>query len=439
MLEKIFKLKEHGTNFRTEIFAGITTFLTMSYIIFVNPSILGNTGMNTDAIFMATCIAAAIGTIVMALAANYPVGMAPGMGLNAFFAFTIAAPVTAGGFGYTWQEALGAVFVSGVIFFILTATGLRSWIIGGIPKSLRASIGAGIGLFLAFIGLSNPAVGIIQGNPATLVSLGDLSSPGALYAILGFFLIVVLDNFKIRGAILISILFVSILSAILGHNEFVGVVSAPPSLAPTFFQLSFEKVLSGSFIQILIALVLVELFDATGVLMSVAKRGGLLDETKVPQAKKRFNRALFADSTAILSGSLLGTSSVTAYVESNSGVQAGGRTGLTALAIAACFILAIFFSPLAASIPAYATAPALVYIAGLMLRELTEVDWDSPTDSIPAALLVLGIPFTYSIAEGFAFGFISYAALKMGTGKFKDIHPATYIIAFLFLLKFALF
>lgn len=237
MLEKIFKLKEHGTNFRTEIFAGITTFLTMSYIIFVNPSILGNTGMNTDAIFMATCIAAAIGTIVMALAANYPVGMAPGMGLNAFFAFTIAAPVTAGGFGYTWQEALGAVFVSGVIFFILTATGLRSWIIGGIPKSLRASIGAGIGLFLAFIGLSNPAVGIIQGNPATLVSLGDLSSPGALYAILGFFLIVVLDNFKIRGAILISILFVSILSAILGHNEFIGVVSAPPSLAPTFFQL----------------------------------------------------------------------------------------------------------------------------------------------------------------------------------------------------------
>lgn len=439
MLEKLFKLKAHNTTVRTEIFAGITTFLTMSYIIFVNPNILGNTGMNIDAIFMATCIAAAIGTIVMAFAANYPVGMAPGMGLNAFFAFTIAAPVTTGGFGYSWQEALGAVFVSGVIFFILTATGLRSWIIGGIPKSLRAAIGAGIGLFLAFIGLSNPDVGIIQGNPATLVSLGDLSSPGALYAILGFFLIVVLDNFKIRGAILISILFVSILSAILGHNTFVGVISAPPSLAPTFFQLSFEKVLSGSFVQILIALVLVELFDATGVLMSVAKRGGLLDETKVPNAKKRFNRALFADSTAILSGSLLGTSSVTAYVESNSGVQAGGRTGLTALAIAACFILAIFFSPLAASIPAYATAPALVYIAGLMLRELTEVDWDSPTDSIPAALLVLGIPFTYSIAEGFAFGFISFAALKMGTGKFRDIHPATYIIAFLFLLKFALF
>ena len=439
MLEKLFKLKAHNTTVRTEVFAGITTFLTMSYIIFVNPSILGNTGMNIDAIFMATCIAAAIGTIVMAFAANYPVGMAPGMGLNAFFAFTIAAPVATGGFGYTWQEALGAVFVSGVIFFILTATGLRSWIIGGIPKSLRAAIGAGIGLFLAFIGLSNPDVGIIQGNPATLVSLGDLSSHGALYAILGFFLIVVLDNFKIRGAILISILFVSILSAILGHNTFVGVVSAPPSLAPTFFQLSFEKVLSGSFVQILIALVLVELFDATGVLMSVAKRGGLLDETKVPEAKKRFNRALFADSTAILSGSLLGTSSVTAYVESNSGVQAGGRTGLTALAIAACFILAIFFSPLAASIPAYATAPALVYIAGLMLRELTEVDWDSPTDAIPAALLVLGIPFTYSIAEGFAFGFISFAALKMGTGKFRDIHPATYIIAFLFLLKFALF
>ena len=439
MLEKLFNLKAHGTTPRTEIVAGITTFLTMSYIIFVNPYLLSKTGMDHGSVFMATCIAAAIGTLVMAFVANYPVGLAPGMGLNAFFAFTIAAPVAAGGFGYTWQEALGAVFVSGVVFFILTATGLRSWIINGIPKSLRASIGAGIGLFLAFIGLSNPEVGIIAKNDATIVSLGDLKSTGALYAMLGFFLIVVLDNFKVKGAILISILAVAILSALMGHTEFKGIVSAPPSLEPTFFQLSFEKVLHGSFIQILIALVLVELFDATGVLMSVAKRGGLLNEEKVPNAKKRFNRALFADSTAILSGSLLGTSSVTAYVESTSGVQAGGRTGLTALAVAACFILAIFFSPLAASIPAYATAPALVYIAGLMLRELTEVDWDSPTDSIPAALLVLGIPFTYSIAEGFAFGFISFVVLKLGTGKYKDIHPATYIIAALFLLKFALF
>ncbi|PWD88039.1 NCS2 family permease [Ignatzschineria cameli] len=439
MLEKLFKLKEHGTTTRTEIIAGITTFLTMSYIIFVNPSLLSTTGMDHDSVFMATCLAAAIGTLVMAFVANYPVGLAPGMGLNAFFAFTIAAPVAAGGFGYTWQEALGAVFVSGVIFFALTITGLRSWIINGIPKSLRAAVGAGIGLFLAFIGLSNPEVGIIKANSATLVSLGDLSSHGALYAILGFFLIVVLDNFKIRGAILLSILIVSIISALAGHTEFKGVISTPPSIEPTFFQLSFEKVLSGSFVQILIALVLVELFDATGVLMSVAKQSGLLDETKVPDAKKRFNRALFSDSTAILSGSLLGTSSVTAYVESTAGVQAGGRTGLTALAIAACFILAIFFSSLANSIPAYATAPALVYIAGLMLRELTEVEWDSPTDSIPAALLVLGIPFTYSIAEGFAFGFISYVALKLGTGKLKDIHPATYIIAILFLVKFALF
>ncbi len=439
MLEKLFNLKAHGTNPRTEILAGITTFLTMSYIIFVNPYLLSKTGMDHGSVFMATCIAAAIGTVVMAFVANYPVGLAPGMGLNAFFAFTIAAPVAAGGFGYTWQEALGAVFVSGVIFFILTATGMRSWIINGIPKSLRAAVGAGIGLFLAFIGLSNPEVGIIKANSATLISLGDLSSHGALYAMLGFFLIVVLDNFRVKGAILISILIVSALSFTLGHTEFKGIVSAPPSMEPTFFKLSFEKVLSGSFIQILIALVLVELFDATGVLMSVSKRAGLLDETKVPQAKKRFNRALFADSTAILSGSMLGTSSVTAYVESTSGVQAGGRTGLTAVAIAACFILAIFFSPLASSIPPYATAPALVYIAGLMLRELTEVDWDSPTDSIPAALLVLGIPFTYSIAEGFAFGFISFVALKMGTGKFKDIHPATYIIAALFLVKFALF
>lgn len=436
MLEKLFQLKAHGTNVRTEVLAGITTFLTMSYIIFVNPAILSGTGMDAQAIFMATCIAAAIGTIVMGLVANYPVGLAPGMGLNAFFAFTIAAPVAAGGMGFTWQEALGAVFVSGVVFFFLTITGLRRWIINGIPQALRSSIGAGIGLFLAFIGLSG--VGIIEASPATLVTLGDLSQPSALYAILGFFLIVVLDNFKVRGAILISILTVAIVSAILGHNEIAGIVSTPPSIEPTLFKLSFEKVLHGSFIQILIALVLVELFDATGVLMGVAKRGGLLDES-TPNAKKRFNRALFADSTAIISGSLLGTSSVTAFVESSAGVQAGGRTGLTALTIAALFILAIFFSPLAASIPQYATAPALVYIAGLMLRELAEVDWDSPTDSIPAALLVLGIPFTYSIADGFAFGFISYVALKMGTGKFKDIHPATYIISALFLVKFAFF
>lgn len=437
MLEKLFQLKAHGTNVRTEVLAGITTFLTMSYIIFVNTDILSVTGMDTDAIFMATCIAAAIGTVVMGLVANYPVGLAPGMGLNAFFAFTIAAPIAAGGMGFTWQEALGAVFVSGVVFFFLTITGLRSWIINGIPQSLRSSIGAGIGLFLAFIGLSN--VDIIVASPATLVTLGDLSAPSALYAILGFFLIVILDNFKVKGSILISILLIAVLSALFGHNEIKGIVSTPPSIEPTLLKLSFEKVFHGSFLQILIALVLVELFDATGVLMGVAKRGGLLDETKTPDAKKRFNRALFADSTAILSGSLLGTSSVTAYVESSAGVQAGGRTGLTAITVALLFILAVFFSPLAQSIPPYATAPALVYVAGLMLRELAEVDWDSPTDSIPAALLVLGIPFTYSIADGFAFGFISYVVLKMGTGKFKDIHPATYIISALFLVKFAFF
>ncbi len=436
MLEKLFKLKLHNTTVRTEIIAGITTFLTMAYIIFVNPQILSSTGMDPDSVFMATCIAAAIGTLIMAFAANYPVGMAPGMGLNAFFAFTIAAPIAHGGMGFTWQEALGAVFVSGVVFLLLTITGARRWIIDGIPKSLRASVGAGIGLFLAFIGLQNAE--IVIGNSVTLVSMGDLTEPAALYCILGFFIMVVLDRLGVKGAILIGVLAVSVLSFVLGHNEFKGIMSTPPSIAPTFFQLSFEKVLHGSFIQILIALVLVELFDATGVLMGVAKQAHLTD-SNVPDAKKRFNRALFSDSTSILAGSFLGTSSVTAFVESSAGVQAGGRTGLTALTIAILFLLAMFFSPLAGSIPAYATAPALVYIAGLMLRELAEVNWDEATDSIPAALLVLGMPFTYSIATGFAFGFISYVVLKACTGRYKEIHPATAIVAFLFFIRFAFF
>ncbi len=435
-LDRFFQLSAHGTTIRREIIAGLTTFLTMSYILFVNPDILSKAGMDYEAVFVATCLAAAIGTLIMGLVANYPIGLAPGMGLNAFFAFTIAAPLSAGGMGFTWQEALGAVFVSGIVFLILTLTGGRRWIIEGIPKSLRASVGAGIGLFLAFIGLSS--VGIVEKNSATLVGLGDLTQASALYCILGFLVIVTLDHFKVRGAILIGILSVALISFLTGHNEFHRLVSAPPSLAPTFLQLSFEKVLHGSFIQILITLVLVELFDATGVLMGIANRAGLL-KPEVPNSEKRFNRALLADSSAIVSGSLLGTSSVTAFVESASGVQSGGRTGLTAVTITLCFLLATLFSPLAKSIPSFATAPALVFIAGLMLRDLVDVNWDDATDAIPAALLVLGMPFTYSIANGFAFGFISYAALKLTTGQGRKVHPATYIIALLFLIKFAFF
>lgn len=427
MLERLFKLSEHRTSVRTEVIAGITTFLTMSYIIFVNPQILSTTGMDRDAIFVATCLAAAVGSIIMALLANYPIGMAPGMGLNAFFAFTVVAAL-----GYTWQQALGAVFISGCIFILLTVTGIRSWLIAGIAPSLRSAIAAGIGLFLAIIALGS--AGIIVKNPATMIGLGSLHTPQALLAVLGFFVIAVLDARKVRGAILIGILVVTVLSMVLGINKFAGIFSAPPSLAPTFLQLDILGALHGGFLQVVLVFVLVEVFDATGTLMGVAKRAGLLEGRQ-----NRLGRALLADSTAITVGSLLGTSSTTAFVESASGVQAGGRTGLTALVVGVLFLAALFIAPLAGSIPAYATAPALLYVAGLMMRELVDVDWEDVTEAVPAALTTLAMPFTYSIATGLAFGFISYVVLKACTGHIRQIHPATWVVAILFLIRFAFF
>ncbi|UGX88350.1 NCS2 family permease [Phyllobacterium meliloti] len=428
MLEKLFKLREHNTTARIEMLAGLTTFLTMSYIIFVNPEILSSTGMDRNAIFVATCIAAALGSLVMALVANWPIGMAPGMGLNAFFAFTVVAAM-----GFTWQQALGAVFISGCIFLVLTVTGVRSWLVAGIPKSLRSSIAAGIGLFLAFIALKNS--GIILANPATFIGLGHLGSTPALFAILGFFIIAVLDALKIRGAILIGILVVTVLSMLIGASEFKGVFSAPPSLAPTFLQLDIMGALHTGLLQVILVFVLVEVFDATGTLIGVSKRAGLIEEGK----PNRLGRALFADSTAIVAGSLLGTSSTTAYVESASGVQAGGRTGLTALTIAVLFLAALFIAPLAGSVPGYATAPALLYVAGLMMRELIDIEWADITEATPAALTALMIPFTYSIANGLAFGFISYVVLKTFTGRVKDVHVATWLVAILFVVRFVLF
>lgn len=426
--QRMFHLREHGTNARTEIIAGLTTFLTMSYIIFVNPDILSSTGMDRDAVFVATCLAAALGSLVMALVANWPIGMAPGMGLNAFFAFTVVKTM-----GYSWEQALGAVFISGVIFLLLTVTGIRGWLVRGIPPSLRSAITAGIGLFLAIIALSNS--GIVVSNPATKVSLGDLRSPGPLFAVLGFFIIAVLDALRVRGAILIGILVVTVLSMALGYNDFKGLVSAPPSLAPTLFKLDIGGALQAGFFHVILVFVLVEVFDATGTLIGIAKRAGLIGEER----PDRLGRALFADSAAIVAGSLLGTSSTTAYVESASGVQAGGRTGLTALVVALLFAAALFISPLAASVPPYATAPALLYVAGLMMRELTDIDWNEVSEATPAALTALIMPFTYSIANGLAFGFISHVVLKAFTGRARQVHAATWLVAALFVLRFALF
>ncbi|WP_048647400.1 NCS2 family permease [Nitratireductor soli] len=428
MIAKFFELEAHGTSIRTEVVAGLTTFLTMSYIIFVNPAILSTTGMDRGAVFVATCLAAALGTLVMALLAKWPIGMAPGMGLNAFFAFTVV-----GGMGFTWQQALGAVFISGVIFLILTVTGARRWLVSGIPQSMRCAIVAGIGLFLAIIALKGS--GIVVASEATFVTLGDLSQPGPLLAIAGFFIIAALDAHKVRGAILIGMLVVTIVSMLLGINEFQGVVSLPPSILPTFLQLDIWGALQAGFLHVILVFVLVEVFDATGTLIGVAKRAGLMKQGE----PNRLGRALMADSTAIVAGSMLGTSSTTAYVESASGVQAGGRTGLTALVVAALFIAALMFSPLAGSVPAYATAPALLYVAALMMRELIEVKWDDVTEAAPAALTALMMPFTYSIANGLAFGFVSYAVLKTLAGRPREVHPATWIVAALFTLRFAFF
>ncbi|MGH8809209.1 MAG: NCS2 family permease, partial [Noviherbaspirillum sp.] len=409
-VERFFKLKEQGTDVRTELLAGLTTFLTMAYIIFVNPSILGDAGMPKDAVFVATCVAAAVGTLVMGLYANYPIALAPGMGLNAYFAYSVVK-----GMGYTWEAALGAVCISGILFIIVSVLRIREMIINGIPHSIRTAITAGIGLFLAIISLKNS--GIITAHPATYITLGDLHQAPVILAVVGFFLIVALDRLRVKGAILIGIVTVTVLSFFFAGNKFMGIVSAPPSIEPTLFKLDISSVLSVGILNIVLVFFLVELFDATGTLMGVANRAGLLKAGKMD----RLNKALLADSTAIVAGSFMGTSSTTAYIESAAGVQAGGRTGLTAVAVAALFLACLFIAPLAGAVPAYATAPALFYVSCLMLRELVDIDWDDSTESVPAVITALMMPFTYSIANGVAFGFISYAGLKLFTGRAKEV------------------
>ena len=430
-VDGFFGLTAKGTNVRTEVIAGITTFLTMAYIIFVNPQILATTGMDHSAVFVATCLAAALGSAIMGFYANWPIAMAPGMGLNAFFAFTVV-----GALGFTWQQALGAVFISGCIFLILTVTGVRRWLIAGIPHSMRSAVAAGIGMFLGIIALKN--AGIVVASEATFITLGDMMQPAPMLAILGFFLIAALDSLKVKGSILIGILVLTVVGMIVGINEFGGIMDMPPSIAPTFLQLDVMGAIGVGIFHVVLVFVLVEVFDATGTLIGVAKRAGLLTEGP-GHTNPQLGRALLADSSAIVAGSFLGTSSTTAYVESASGVAAGGRTGLTAIVVAALFLLALFFAPLAGSVPAFATAPALLFVACLMMRELTDIDWDDITEAAPAALTALMMPFTYSIANGLAFGFISYALIKLMTGRASQVHAATWLVAGLFLIRFAFF
>ncbi|HWX12775.1 MAG TPA: NCS2 family permease [Trinickia sp.] len=422
---RYFGFDEAGTNLRTEVLAGVTTFLTMAYIIFVNPAILGDAGMPKDAVFVATCLVAALASLIMGLYANYPIACAPGMGLNAYFAYTVVK-----GMGFTWQAALGAVFISGCLFLCVTLFRVREMIVNGIPHSIRAAITGGIGLFLAIISLKT--AGIVVGSPATLVTLGNLHRPPVILATIGFFTIVTLDCLRVRGAILIGILGVTVLSFFFGGNQFHGVVSAPPSIDATLFHLDIAGALSTGIVNVVLVFFLVELFDATGTLMGVANRAGLLVEGKMD----RLNKALLADSTAIVAGSVLGTSSTTAYIESASGVQAGGRTGVTAITVAVLFLACLFIAPLAGVVPGYATAPALLYVSCLMLRELVTLPWDDATEVVPAALTALMMPFTYSIANGVAFGFVSYAGLKLLTGRARRVKAIVWIIAAIFLFRF---
>jgi adenine/guanine/hypoxanthine permease len=426
LLERQFHLKEFGTTARTEILAGVTTFLTMAYIIFVNPSILSATGMDMGAVFVATCLAAAFGSAMMGLVANYPIALAPGMGLNAYFAFGVV-----NGMGYSWEAALGAVFISGVIFLILSVLPVREWIINAIPKSLKMAIAAGIGLFLGIIALQ--AAGIVVDHPATLVSLGSLHEPTTVLAIIGFFVMVALDRLRVPGAIIIAILATAAVGILLGISEFKGIVSAPPSLAPTFLAMDLSAALNAGLIAIIFTFLFVDLFDNTGTLIGVAHRAGLIGpDGRIP----RLGRALISDSSAAMVGAALGTSTTTSYIESAAGVKAGGRTGMTAVVVALLFLAALFLSPLASTIPAYATAPALLYVACLMTRGLTEIDWEDATEFVPAVVTALAMPLTYSIAHGIAFGFVTYAAVKVLSGRFRDLNAALVILAVLFVAKF---
>jgi AGZA family xanthine/uracil permease-like MFS transporter len=426
MLEKLFKLKQNNTSLKQEAVAGLTTFLTMAYIIFVNPMMLADAGMDHGAVFVATCLAAAIGCLVMGLLANYPIALAPGMGLNAFFTYTVV-----GEMGYSWETALGAVFMSGVCFLILSLVRIREWIVNSIPMSLRFGIAAGIGLFLALIGLKN--AGIVVASPATLVTMGDITSFPALMAALGFFLIIAMVQRGLKGAVIFSILIVTVLGMIFGDVQYQGLILMPPSIAPTFMKMDLSSVLEVSMLSVVFAFLFVDLFDTSGTLVAVAQRGGLLDEKgRLPRVK----RALTADSVATITGAALGTSTTTSYIESIAGVSAGGRTGLTAVVVGLLFLAALFVSPLAGMVPAYATTGTLFYVAILMMSGLVNVDWEDLTEAAPVVVTCLLMPLTFSIANAIGLGFISYAAIKLMTGRFKDLNPGILVVAALFIAKF---
>ena len=426
MLEKYFSIDSHQTTVQKEVLAGVTTFITMAYIIFVNPQMMAQSGMDHGAIFVGTCLAAAIACFVMGLFANWPVGLAPGMGLNAFFTYTVV-----GELGYSWEVALGSVFIAGVLFFIMSITPLRRWMLDSIPMNLRIAMGAGVGLFIGFIGLKNG--GIIEANGATFLSLGDFTNPTTLLAGLGFLLISILSIRKTPGAIIIGIMAVTLMSIFLGLVKFEGVFALPPDISPVFLKLDIIGALDITMLSIIMSFLFVNLFDTAGTLFGVASRAGLIsDSGKI----KNLDKALKADSSSSIFGSFLGCAPVTSYVESSAGIEAGGRTGITAIVVGLLFLLATFLSPLAAAVPAYATAGALIYVAILMLSGMKTLDWNDQSELLPALVMIVMIPLTFSIANGIALGFLVYVAIKTFIGEIKQISSGAWFLTLIFVAKF---
>ena len=426
-LSNFFKLAENNTDINRELMAGLTTFITMAYIIFVNPQLMASSGMDQGASFVGTCLAAALACLVMGIFANWPVGLAPGMGLNAFFTFTVV-----GEMGYSWQVALGAVMIAGVLFFLMSVTPLRRWMLDSIPLNLRIAMGSGVGLFIGFIGLKSG--GIIVANGATFVSMGDLTNPETLMAALGFILIAGLSVRNVPGAIIIGVLTITLLALGLGFVEYQGLVAYPPDVSSTFLQLDILGALDVAMVAVIASFLFVNLFDTAGTLLGVANRANLVDDQG---QVKNLDKALKADSSSSIFGALLGCAPVTSYVESSAGVEAGGRTGLTAVAVGIFFLLAIFFSPLALMVPAYATAGALIYVAILMLGGMEKLNWGDATELLPALIIIVMIPLTFSIANGIALGFLSFIILKIASGNTRNISSGAWFLGAIFISKFA--
>ncbi|MBU8597088.1 NCS2 family permease [Shouchella clausii] len=426
-MDRFFKLTENGTSVKQELLAGFTTFLAMAYILFVNPDILGAAGMDVGAVFVATALAAMTGSIIMGLVANYPIALAPGMGLNAFFAFSAVI-----GMGLSWQAALLAVFFSGVIFLGITVFKIREKIIDAIPEELKYAAGAGIGLFIAFIGFKNAE--IIVSDPATFVALGDLSAPGPLLAVFGIVVTIIFVVLGFKGAVFYGLAITAIVGVITGFTTLTGVVSAPPSIAPTFlqaFQVDWQnEVFTVQMVGVVLTLLFVVFFDTAGTLFAVATQAGFVKNNRLPRA----GRALFADASATTIGSLLGTSTTTAYVESTSGVAVGGRTGLTAVFTGLLFVVALFFSPLLSIITGHVTAPALIIVGVMMATSLRFIDWNKMEIAIPVFFTVVTMPLTYSIATGIALGFVLYPITMLVKGRGKELHPLMYLLFVVFIV-----